>query len=89
MAKSSKCPCGKVYCNVHFKVRMGFMLKNEYKEQNGGRNPYFYNFYKTNRQPTSKIIKDMARRFAPLFKGQYRYIVFYDSSNRLIERLTP
>lgn len=89
MSNSIKCRCGqkdtKGICRNCSRVRMVVLIKHGfsmYKEHNN--NPVRYNYVKTNRQPTERIITDMVRRLMDEKISQIAIhsIRFYDNISK-------
>lgn len=89
MSKSIKCRCGqkqtKGICRNCSRVKMVVLLKHGYSVyKENGNNPVRYNFVKTNRQPTERIITDMVRRLITqqnMLAEAIGVIQFYDNLN--------
>ena len=86
MSRNIKCRCGqkntKGICKNCSRVRMVVLIKHGfsmYKEHNN--NPVRYNFVKTNRHPTERIITDMVRRLmnGGISEIAIHSIQFYDN----------
>lgn len=94
MSKHTKCRCGqkqtKGICKNCSRVKMVILLKHGfsvYKEN--GHNPVRYNYVKTNRHTTERIIMDMIRRLVVeqrIMQQAISVIHFYDNhTNTLIQ----
>ncbi len=66
-------------CTICSKIKLGIMLKNEYKHL--GLTTTVWSYYNKNYQTKEKIIAGMLRRFAKseLYKGKYNLVIFYDN----------